>query len=110
MFENPVSGELPVPLADVLARVDSLRNGLCASASLAPEEAVLEASLLLDDALRRCREEMVHVVPGELDDTDVRLLLTAERYWLEVLRDMLHADVDLPAEHRLERVLAAFPG
>lgn len=104
--------KLPDPLSGLLRRVDALRNGLLASMGLGHEDAIVEAVLVLDDALERSRcalEEDV-VEPDGLNSLDVRLLLTAERYWLEILRDMLVTGEDLPVPVRLSRVLASMPG
>lgn len=101
--------QLPSSLADVLVRVESLRNGLAAAASLPAVEACAEAVLLFDEALRRCNAVLLVPDREGLSRGDVRLLVTAERHWLEVLRDMLVADQELPADVRLARVLASFP-
>ena len=103
---------LPDPLSGLLRRVDALRNGLLASTCLGHDAAIVEAVLVLDDALERSRRALVDDVtdPDGLSPVDVRLLLAAERYWLEILRDMLVAGEDLPAPVRLRRVLASMPG
>jgi len=101
--------QLPSSLADVLVRVESLRNGLAAAASLPVVEAFAEAVLLFDEALRRCNAVLLVPDREGLSRGDVRLLVTAERHWLEVLRDMLVVDQELPADVRLARVLASFP-
>jgi hypothetical protein len=100
---------LPAPLAGVLARVESLRTGLLAASSLPPGEACAEAVLLVDDAIGRC--ELVPLVSDgdALSAGDVRLLVTAERRWLKVLREMLVADPGESASSRLARVLESFP-
>lgn len=107
-----VEGYLPDPLKGVLSRVESLRNGLSASMGLPCDDALAEAVLLLDDALDRSRSALAEALVSRdgLSLPDVRLLLSAERYWLEILRDMLVAGEDLPPPVRLHRVLAALPG
>lgn len=102
----------PDPLAGVLARVDALRDGLTASTGLSATDALAEAVLLLDHALERSRSALTKaLVHGDgLTLHDVRLLLAAERYWLEILRDILVAGDDLTPPDRLHRVLAALPG
>ena len=103
---------LPDPLAGVLSRVESLRNGLSASMGLPCDVALIEAVLLLDDALERSRSALEEALVSHegLSLPDIGLLLSAERYWLEILRDMLVTGEDLPPPVRLHRVLAALPG
>lgn len=103
---------LPDPLTGVLSRVESLRNGLAASMGLPCADALVEASLLLDDALARSQAALAEALVERdgLSLPDVRLLLSAERHWLEILRDMLVAGEDLPPPVRLDRLFAALPG
>lgn len=104
-------GCLPDPLSGVLSRVESLRNGIAASLGLPSEDALVEAVLVLDDALERSRTAFFDAI-GHRDGmsaSDVCMLLSAERCWLEVLRDMLVVGDDLPPA-RLRRVLSALPG
>lgn len=103
---------LPDPLTGVLSRVESLRNGLSASMGLPCDDALIEAVLLLDDALARSRAALAEALVSRdgLSLLDVRLLLSAERYWLEILKDMLVTGEDLPAPARLHQVLASLPG
>jgi hypothetical protein len=109
---DAMSGQPPPDaLSELLVRVASLRDGLLASTALPPEEAVREASLVLSGACMRSVRELTDVAEQDDDLTgpDLRLLLSAERYWLEILQDMLAAP-DVPAGDRLDQVLAALPG
>lgn len=106
------NADLPGILTGVLSRIESLRNGLSAAMGLPYGAALVEAILLIDDALERSSFALAGALVNHegLSLSDAGLLLSAERYWLEILRDMLVTGEDLPPPVRLHRVLAALPG
>jgi hypothetical protein len=91
----------------VLARARSVRRGILACSSLSGREATSEMALVLAQGLRECENDLVRADHPDRP-RELVILLTAEKYWMEALLDLVD-DLEADPGEVVSAVLAALP-
>jgi hypothetical protein len=92
-------------VAAALARSRSVRRGVIACSSLDPDDALREMALVLSCGLIECRA-LLESLAGH--DVQMRMLLGAEKYWMEALLEIVTSSSSA-AEETVAEVLKCLP-